>query len=110
MRDPLGLPLSGADGRGLARYVRGIRELQCFAGDPVGSVNAAIASAPGFVMALFALYHGGAKPDRARAVEAIAGNLCRCTGYLKIFEAVELAAARCRGEKAEPSRESIHGH
>ncbi|MEX0589623.1 MAG: xanthine dehydrogenase small subunit [Xanthobacteraceae bacterium] len=43
---------------------------------------------PGFVMALFALYHdGGRKPERARVVEAIAGNLCRCTGYRPILDA-----------------------
>jgi xanthine dehydrogenase small subunit len=42
---------------------------------------------PGFVMALFALYHEPTKPDRARLVEAIAGNLCRCTGYRPILDA-----------------------
>jgi aerobic-type carbon monoxide dehydrogenase small subunit (CoxS/CutS family) len=38
------------------------------------------------------------KPEATRheIAEALAGNLCRCTGYLKIFEAVELAAARMR--------------
>src|SRR3989440_992443 len=45
-------------------------------------------------------------PDRDEIKQALSGNLCRCTGYIKIYEAVELAAARLRGEKAEPARES----
>jgi aerobic-type carbon monoxide dehydrogenase small subunit (CoxS/CutS family) len=60
-------------------------------------------------MAADALLRDNPKPTREEIKEALAGNLCRCTGYLKIFEAVELAAARMRGEKAEPSKESIYG-
>jgi hypothetical protein len=51
MRDSLGLKLSGADSVGLAHYQRALSELQRFVGDPVGSVDRAIAEAPGFVMA-----------------------------------------------------------
>ncbi len=42
---------------------------------------------PGIVMSLFALYHGEAAPDRSRIDSALAGNLCRCTGYRPIVEA-----------------------
>lgn len=42
---------------------------------------------PGFVMSLFALYHGEAEPDRSRIDSALAGNLCRCTGYRPIVDA-----------------------
>jgi aerobic-type carbon monoxide dehydrogenase small subunit (CoxS/CutS family) len=64
---------------------------------------------PGVLMAADALLTQNPKPTRDEIKQALAGNLCRCTGYLKIFEAVELAAARMRGEKAEPARETIHG-
>ena len=50
-RDSIGLTLSGADAAGAAHYAKALHELQCFIGDPVGSVNAAIAENPGFVMA-----------------------------------------------------------
>jgi xanthine dehydrogenase small subunit len=55
---------------------------------------------PGFVMALFALYHQPANraPDRSRAVEAIAGNLCRCTGYRPILDA---ALDACGGKRED---------
>jgi xanthine dehydrogenase small subunit len=42
---------------------------------------------PGFVMSLFALYMETAQPTRAEVIEALSGNLCRCTGYRPIIEA-----------------------
>jgi hypothetical protein len=50
-RDSLDLELTGATADALAHYERSVHELQCFIGDPVGSVDKAIAAAPGFVMA-----------------------------------------------------------
>lgn len=64
---------------------------------------------PGILMVADALLKQNPDPSREDIKQYLAGNLCRCTGYLKIFEAVELAAARMRGESAEPSRESIYG-
>ena len=42
---------------------------------------------PGFVMSLFALYLQEPAPTRERVMEALSGNLCRCTGYRPIIEA-----------------------
>ena len=64
---------------------------------------------PGVLMAADALLRDNSRPTRDEIKEALAGNLCRCTGYLKILEAIELAAARMRGEDAQPSKESIYG-
>ncbi|MBA2563970.1 MAG: (2Fe-2S)-binding protein [Gemmatimonadetes bacterium] len=60
---------------------------------------------PGFLLAGKALLDAEPAPSRDRIREALAGNLCRCTGYLKIYEAVELAAQRMRGSPMlrEPS-------
>jgi xanthine dehydrogenase small subunit len=44
---------------------------------------------PGFVMSLFALYKHQAAPDRTQINDALAGNLCRCTGYRPIVDAAE---------------------
>ena len=46
---------------------------------------------PGMVLAAVALVREEASPSRARIREALAGNLCRCTGYVKILDAVEKA-------------------
>ncbi|MDE0390239.1 MAG: xanthine dehydrogenase small subunit [Rhodospirillales bacterium] len=42
---------------------------------------------PGIVMSLFTLYHAGGRPDRQAVNDALAGNLCRCTGYRPIVDA-----------------------
>jgi carbon-monoxide dehydrogenase small subunit len=51
---------------------------------------------PGMLLAASALLEREPAPTTARIREALAGNLCRCTGYVKIVEAVELAARRAR--------------
>jgi aerobic-type carbon monoxide dehydrogenase small subunit (CoxS/CutS family) len=64
---------------------------------------------PGFLLTAKVLLETNPRPTRHEIREALAGNLCRCTGYVKIFEAVELAAAWMRGEEAEPSKETLYG-
>ncbi len=65
---------------------------------------------PGVLLAADALLAGTPKPTRDEIKLALSGNLCRCTGYIKIYEAIELAAARMQGESAEPRRESLYGY
>ena len=48
---------------------------------------------PGMIMAAQALLDRNPKPSEAQIREALAGNLCRCTGYVKIIEAVQQAAS-----------------
>jgi len=64
---------------------------------------------PAFLLTAKALLEERPRASRDEIREALAGNLCRCTGYVKIFEAVELAAAWMRGEDAAPRKESIYG-
>lgn len=49
---------------------------------------------PAMILTARALLEGDPQPSRQAIQQALAGVLCRCTGYLKIFEAVELAASR----------------
>ena len=51
---------------------------------------------PGMVLASLALLKENPQPTLEDVKVALAGNLCRCTGYVKIFEAVMLAAERMR--------------
>ena len=57
---------------------------------------------PGMVLAGEALLVTHPKPTRAEIRQAIAGNLCRCTGYQQIVDAIQ-ATARSRGERREKS-------
>jgi len=70
--------------------------------DAPGAVQAAFAEAgavqcgfctPGLVVAVHHLLSRGPCPDEAVVREQIAGNLCRCTGYVKILDAIRRAAA-----------------
>ncbi|MBQ6360255.1 MAG: (2Fe-2S)-binding protein [Lachnospiraceae bacterium] len=57
---------------------------------------------PGMILAAKALLDKNPHPSRGEIREALSGNLCRCTGYVKIEEAVQLAAERI--SKEEPVR------
>ncbi|MDQ3875353.1 MAG: (2Fe-2S)-binding protein [Actinomycetota bacterium] len=51
---------------------------------------------PGFLMSIEAFLRENGDPSEEEIRAALSGNLCRCTGYLPIIEAVRLAAARLR--------------
>jgi carbon-monoxide dehydrogenase small subunit len=53
---------------------------------------------PGMLMAVQALLNRNAKPSRDEIEEALAGNICRCTSYVPIIDAVESAAAELSGQ------------
>ncbi|UCF19678.1 MAG: (2Fe-2S)-binding protein [Gemmatimonadota bacterium] len=54
---------------------------------------------PGILMSAAALLNVNSSPTRQEIREALSGNLCRCTGYTKIYEAVELAARALREQR-----------
>lgn len=60
--------------------------------EQTGSVQCGFCT-PGMILSAVALLHENPKPTRDEVKRALSGNLCRCTGYEKIFEAVELAAS-----------------
>ncbi len=64
---------------------------------------------PGILCAAKELLDRIPSPTRQEIREALSGNLCRCTGYIKIYEAVELAARRLKDPGAQPSEETIYG-
>jgi carbon-monoxide dehydrogenase small subunit len=55
---------------------------------------------PGILLTAEALLEDNPTPSRDEVRMALAGNLCRCTGYTKILDAVELAALRMKGARA----------
>ena len=90
------LVLAGAADGASVTTVEGVGE------DPLGRrVQEAMVAAggvqcgfctPGFVVALTELLHRNPRPSEWEVREALAGNLCRCTGHVRIFEAARRAA------------------
>src|SRR6266581_9322750 len=56
---------------------------------------------PGILVTAKALLDANPHPSRDQIREAVSGNLCRCTGYLQIFEAVEAAMVKIAGKSNE---------
>ncbi|MBU1049214.1 (2Fe-2S)-binding protein [Candidatus Bipolaricaulota bacterium] len=54
---------------------------------------------PGFIMATYALLQDTPDPSEEEILAGLEGNLCRCTGYAKILDAVKLAAERLRASE-----------
>ena len=54
---------------------------------------------PGILCSAYGLLERTPEPSRADIAEALSGNLCRCTGYTKIFEAVDVAAEAIRTDR-----------
>jgi aerobic-type carbon monoxide dehydrogenase small subunit (CoxS/CutS family) len=58
---------------------------------------------PGMMLSARALLARNPRPSRTEIQEALAGNLCRCTGYTQILQAVELAIAEAGGPPVVPA-------
>jgi carbon-monoxide dehydrogenase small subunit len=56
---------------------------------------------PGMILVAKALLDRNPAPTRADIIEALSGNVCRCTGYAPILQAVEAAARQMSGSKGE---------
>ena len=64
---------------------------------------------PGILMAAKSLLAENEKPSDPEIREALSGNLCRCTGYNKIIEAIQWAGSMMRGEDGRPTKEQVFG-
>jgi carbon-monoxide dehydrogenase small subunit len=62
---------------------------------------------PGMILTAHALLSRNGAPSRADIVDAISGNICRCTGYGQIVEAIELAGERLRGRNLPQAHVAI---
>jgi carbon-monoxide dehydrogenase small subunit len=77
--------------------------IQTIESDGLGAIQQAFAETgaaqcgictPGMILAAHALLGHNPHPSREQIREGLAGNICRCTGYQKIFDAVELVSLR----------------
>lgn len=96
------------DGRNV-ETLEGLKQADSFALHPLqeafvscGAVQCGYCS-PGMVMSAKALLDKNPNPSRQDIVEALSGNLCRCTGYTQIIEAVETAASAASTDQSKKS-------
>ena len=71
----------------------------CAASMPAAAISSSGLPEPGILLTAQALIDDVPAPTRDQIKTALAGNLCRCTGYTKILDAVELASVRMAGAK-----------
>ena len=100
-------PVHEADGR----WVRTVEGLMRGPADPhplqakfaeMGAAQCGFCT-PGILCSAAALLERNPAPTRDEIKDAISGNLCRCTGYTKIFDAIEAAAEELRRADASPA-------
>src|SRR5712691_4131684 len=65
---------------------------------------------PGFLITTLAFLRENSAPSEREIREALAGNLCRCTGYQNIVKAVQIAADRMQGQIAPPGALKRRAH
>ena len=87
----VGAESAGAGGMGRASGLSTVQEAFCRA----HALQCGYCT-PGMVLAVHALLAANPAPSRADIDAALGGNICRCTGYVQIREAVELAARQSR--------------
>ncbi len=105
----LGLEAEGSRGYHIEGMAETRRCIRCRRHSRIWARRNADIARRDFLLAARELLDQKPQPSRDEIKEALSGNLCRCTGYIKIYEAVELAAARMRGEEMELPRESLYG-
>lgn len=93
------VPVGDVEGRSVLT-VEGFRETDRYraiaaAMEETGAVQCGFCT-PGFILSAYALLIRTPNPTEEEILTALEGNICRCTGYAKILEAVQLAAERMR--------------
>ncbi|UCG77090.1 MAG: (2Fe-2S)-binding protein [Gemmatimonadota bacterium] len=89
--EALGHEITTVEGLAEGRYPHPLQD----AFDLCGAAQCGFCT-PGILCSAYALLLRNTNPGRAEIQQALSGNLCRCTGYTKIFEAVEVAAEALR--------------
>src|SRR6266481_3987072 len=97
-----GCTLTTVESLGTARKLHPIQE----AFIDTGAIQCGFCT-PGMLLSAYALLKRNPSPAEGEVRDALSGNLCRCTGYVKPVQAVLRAAAIMRGEPVDPINRSV---